>query len=69
MRIEATYDLMIDLIPGEGEEDPALFLWSRSDEDGSDQGLIIMLDEIEELRAALAEAAAKLAEMGSQGIR
>ena len=70
MRIEATYDLVIELIPGDGEDEPALLLWSKSNEgDDDEQGIIIMLDEVEELRAALAEAAAKLAGLGSRGIK
>ena len=59
MRIEATYDLVIDLVPGEGVDDSVLILSSLT-EDDEEQSLVIMLDEVESLRAALAEAAAKL---------
>ena len=59
MRVEATYDLVIDLVPGEGVDDSVLILSSLT-EDDEEQSLVIMLDEVESLRAALAEAAAKL---------
>jgi len=65
MRIEATYDLIIELIPGDQPEDSVLVLTSIS-EDDDDQSIVIMLDEVEPLRAALAEAAAKLAELGAR---
>jgi hypothetical protein len=65
MRIEATYDLIIDLVPGETPEDSVLVLTSIS-EDEDEQSIVIMLDEVEPLRAALAEAAAKLAELGAR---
>lgn len=64
MRIEATYDLVIELVPGETPEESVLLLHSVSEED-EEQLLVIMPDEVEPLRAALAEAAAKLAAMGS----
>jgi hypothetical protein len=59
MRIEATYDLIIELIPGDTPEDSVLLLRSIS-EDDEEQNIIIMLDEVEPLRQALAEAAARL---------
>ena len=65
MRIEATYDLIIELIPGDQSEDSVLVLTSIS-EDEDEQSIVIMLDEVEPLRAALAEAAAKLAELGAR---
>jgi hypothetical protein len=65
MRIEATYDLIIELIPGDQPEDSVLVLTSIS-EDDDEQSIVIMLDEVEPLRAALAEAAAKLAELGAR---
>ena len=65
MRIEATYDLIIELIPGDQPEDSVLVLTSIS-EDEDEQSIVIMLDEVEPLRAALAEAAAKLAELGAR---
>ena len=65
MRIEATYDLIIELIPGDQPEDSVLVLTSIS-EDDDEQSIVIMLDEVEPLRAALAEAAAKLAAMGAR---
>ena len=64
MIIEATYDLVIELIPGDTPEDSVLLLHSLS-EDENDQTIVIMLDEVEPLRAALAEAAARLGPMGS----
>ena len=65
MRIEATYDLIIELIPGDQPEDSVLVLTSIS-EDEDEQSIVIMLDEVEPLRTALAEAAAKLAELGAR---
>ena len=65
MRIEATYDLIIELIPGDQPEDSVLVLTSIS-EDEDEQSIVIMLDEVEPLRAALAEAAAKLVEWGAR---
>jgi len=65
MRIEATYDLIIELVPGDQPEDSVLVLTSIS-EDDDEQSIVIMLDEVEPLRAALAEAAAKLAELGAR---
>jgi hypothetical protein len=62
MRIEATYDLVIELIPGDSPEDSVLLLTSTS-EDDEEQNIVIMLDEVEPLRQALAEGAAKLARM------
>lgn len=62
MRIEATYDLVIELIPGDSPDDSVLLLTS-TDEDGEEQTVVIMLDEVEPLRQALADAAAKLAGM------
>ena len=62
MRIEATYDLVIELIPGESPDDSVLLLTS-TDEDGEEQTVVIMLDEVEPLRQALADGAAKLAQM------
>ncbi len=61
--IEATYDLVIEIVPGDTLEDSVLVLTSSSEED-EDQTIIIMADEVEPLREALAQAAAKLAEMG-----
>jgi hypothetical protein len=63
MRIEATYDLVIELVPGETPEESVLLLHSMSEED-DEQVIVIMPDEIEPLREALAEAATKLAAMG-----
>ena len=60
MRIEATYDLVIELIPGDSPEDSVLLLTS-TDEDCEEQTVVIMLDEVEPLRQALADGAAKLA--------
>ena len=65
MRIEATYDLVIELIPGDQPEDSVLVLTSIS-EDDDEQSIVIMLDEVEPLRAALAEAATRLAAMGAR---
>jgi hypothetical protein len=62
MRIEATYDLIIELIPGDSPEDSVLLLTSTG-EDDEEQNIVIMLDEVEPLRQALADAAAKLAGM------
>jgi hypothetical protein len=62
MIIEATYDLIIELIPGDSPEDSVLLLTSTS-EDDEEQSIVIMLDEVESLRQALAEGAAKLAGM------
>ena len=59
LRIEATYDLIIELIPGDVPEDSVLLLRSIS-EDDEEQNIVIMLDEVEPLRQALAEAAARL---------
>lgn len=64
MRIEATYDLVIELIPGDTPEDSVLLLHSLS-EDDDDQTIVIMPDEVEPLREALAEAADRLRTMGS----
>lgn len=63
MIIEATYDLVIELIPGDTPEDSVLLLRSLS-EDEDDQTIVIMPDEVEPLRAALAEAAARLGATG-----
>lgn len=60
MIIEATYDLVIELMPGETPEDSVLLLTSIS-EDDEEQSIVIMLDEVEPLREALAQAAARLA--------
>jgi hypothetical protein len=64
MQIEATYDLIIELVPGETAEESALVLTSLSEEE-EEQSIVIMLDEVEPLRAALAQAAAKLKAMGA----
>lgn len=64
MIIEATYDLVIEVIPGDTPEDSVLLLHSLS-EDEDDQTIVIMPDEVEPLRAALAEAAARLGTAGS----
>ncbi len=66
MRIEATYDLIIELIPGDVLEDSVLLLRSIS-EDDEEQSIIIMLDEVEPLRQALAEAATRLTGLVGSG--
>ena len=65
MQIEATYDLIIELAPGETADESALVLISTSGED-EEQSIVIMLDEVEPLRQALAEAAAKLKTMSGE---
>ncbi len=66
LRIEATYDLIIELIPGDVPEDSVLLLRSIS-EDDDEQNIVIMLDEVEPLRQALAEAAARLTGLAGAG--
>lgn len=66
LRIEATYDLIIELIPGDVPEDSVLLLRSIS-EDDDEQNIVIMLDEVEPLRQALAEAAARLTGLAGRG--
>jgi hypothetical protein len=64
MQIKATDDLVIDLWPGTGPDDPPLLkLRSLATEaDGEAQAIFILLNEVRPLVAALTEAVVTLAE-------
>jgi len=64
-QIQATGDLVIDLWPaatGDPADRPLLKLWSlAAGRDGEDRAVIVYLDEVRALVAALVEAAVELA--------
>ncbi len=64
MKIKATKNLTIELTPSHEAGEPLLRLTAT---DAPGQSVIIFLNEVQELREALAEAGAELAEIEVEG--